>query len=158
MKSLSRFEAEASGDNAPNLIDILIQVGGRSLGKRRNDPRKPCWAGQLSGAVRSGVGDRVAREAGLGIGLGHDGAAEKIDDCALAGAGSAHHRDVQRAGRCLIEKWSDAVADQGRRQTQLPRQRRLSRLTAAVLFQPAEVFSQLIGQGTGASVVHVAVR
>src|SRR5262245_57786987 len=98
--------------------------------------------------VSAGVSDGMAREAGLGIGLGLDGAAEHVGHGALAGPGAPQYRDVQWRRRLAIEERPNAIADQRRRQAQLDRMRRLAGLLPAILLQPAEVLGQLARQGT----------
>src|SRR5437867_497858 len=66
------------------------------------------------GAVDAGVGDRMAREAGLRVGLGGGGAAEHVGDGALARARPTDDGDVDRRRRLVVEEGADAVARQGR--------------------------------------------
>ena len=108
----------------------------------------------MSGAVGAGVGDGVAGEAGLRIGLGRLGAAEQVGHGALAGPGAADDDDVQRRRRLVVEARADAVAHQGRGQAQAHRRGGLVGLAAAVLLQPAEVVGQLPGQRTGGQWFH----
>ena len=99
----------------------------------------------------------MAREAGLRIGLGRQGAAEHVGDGALAGPGAAEDGDVQRRGRLVVEGRPDAVAHQGGGQAQAHRRRGLVGLPPAMLFQPAEVVGQLPGQRTGGQWFHVSL-
>src|SRR5689334_12576443 len=100
----------------------------------------------------------MAGKTRLRIGLGYRSTAEEVDDGALAGAGPTHHRYMERRGGPFLEERSDTITNQGRRQAQLPRQRCLTRLVAAVLFQPAEVFGQLVRQSAAAVLVHSGAR
>ncbi len=60
----------------PHLVNIGVEVGGSGLRQPLERAEEPEVAGPVQRAVFAGVGDGVARESGLGIGLGGDSAAE----------------------------------------------------------------------------------
>ena len=62
------------------------------------------------------VGDRVAGETGLRVGLGRAGTDQEVHDRALTCPGTADDRDVQRFRRLAVEIRADDVADQRGRQ------------------------------------------
>ena len=99
----------------------------------------------------------MPREAGLGIGLGHDCAGEHVGDGAFAGAGAADDGDVQRKWCLTVEERSNGVAHCCRGETQFACVVRLVGLPATVVFQPGEVFAELAGQGSIGQVIHALV-
>ena len=145
------------GRDAADLIHVLVQTGGRRLREAPEWAEEAEVAGPGKGAGDAGVGDGMAGETGLGVGLRRLGAAEHVGDRALAGPRAADDGDVQRDRRLVVDGRADAVAHQCRGQPQTHRRRGLVGLPAAVLLQPAEVVGQLPGQRSGGQWFHVQV-
>src|SRR5438477_598563 len=82
-------------------------AGGALLGGALKRPEEASVAGPAEGAGLAGVDDGMPCEAGLGIGLGSLGTAEKIGNRALAGAGAADDGQVQRRGRLTVKVGAD---------------------------------------------------
>ena len=125
--------------DAADLIDVFVQTGRHRFGEPIQRAEEAEMSRPARRAVGAGVGDGVAREACLGIGLGRAGSGQHVDHGTLAGAGPADHGDVQGRGRLAIEVRPNAIAHERRGQTQRARLSRLLRLLAEVRFQPAQV-------------------
>ncbi len=144
--------------HAAALVDVGVEAGRTGLAQppKVAQEAEVCRPAHLS--IGAGVGDGVAREAGLRVGLGQGGPAEEVGDRALACARAAHHRDVQGRRRLAAQERADAVAHQGGREAQLSRLARLLGVPAAVLLQPGQVVRELARQVSVAEGIHHEAR
>ena len=113
---IEQAELPRLGRHAPHLIDVFIEArrawrGQSPQGAEKAQVRRPVGVG-----VAGAIGDRMAVEPGLRIGLGQDGAGQHVGDGALARPGPADHGEVQRPGLLSFQKRPDHVANHRRRQ------------------------------------------
>ena len=142
------------GRHPANLIDVLVEVGGggrgqASQGAEEADVRRP-----VAGTVAAGVADGMARETGLGIGLGEDAGGKHVGDGALAGPGPAHDGQVQRLAPLSLEEGAMTLRTDAAARRSAPGLHGQLRLRFAVVFQPGQVFGKLAGEGPNRGLFH----
>ncbi len=110
-----KIETGRIGRHSPYLVDVLIQARRAGVRETRQRTEKAEMSGPVDRPISAGVGNGVARETRLRVGLGQARAREHVGDGALAGTGTAHDDDVQRGRRLAVKERPQAVANQGRR-------------------------------------------
>src|SRR5262249_39126433 len=129
-----------------HLIDLGINAGRSGLLHALKRSEEPDVPGPIEWSVGTGVGNWMAREAGLRICLCRHVAREHVGHRALARTRSAENDHMKRSRRLVIQKWTNHVTAQGRRQPKLPRLHALLGPSTAMLLQPRKVVGQLLGE------------